>query len=168
MAGTWIAAGKTRSRTEPAHPSPTSTPKNKDLANSTPGLTLSSPNVVINQVTPICDLLPASFSQRPHPLSLLLKTKAKPNSKGLSKGCRSTFSPFFGAPIGFNFQPCFPSSSCPVGRGSQLAKAAALWLTAELLIFKDRHASTPQGCLILTLSFPTITRELVHQSRTCL
>src|SRR5437899_12628001 len=38
-------------------------------------------------------------------------------------------------------------------------------LVVELLVFKDRITSTPQGCLILARSLSTITREVVHQHR---
>src|SRR6185437_2614149 len=37
-----------------------------------------------------------------------------------------------------------------------------------MLFFQRSKLSTPRGCFMLALSIPTITRELVHQSRTCL
>ena len=41
----------------------------------------------------------------PPPMELCCKQRSKCNSKGLLKGCRRLFSPFFRAPIPLNFSP---------------------------------------------------------------
>src|SRR5579864_8566942 len=62
----------------------------------------------LNRRSPLCGPLPASFSHRPHPLDVLLITKAKPQ---FDRAVTERSKPFFHVFRGSNrrqFWPCFP------------------------------------------------------------
>src|SRR5579871_1871379 len=100
-----------------------------------------------------CVPLPASFSPDTPPPCAFVENKS---STSIRKACRKLVDPSFSRFSGLqsrSISALFSRSNCPVGRGSQ--RSLLVWLTADLLIFKDhsRMAAPSLGGKCVTLPF---------------
>ena len=105
------------------HPiSPHSHPRSP---HSTPGLRRLLPHLTPKSEDGLsrgCDLLPASFSQRPHPPITFVENKDQsPIRKAFQKAVEAFFLRFSGLQSD-SISALFSRSNCSVGRGSQILK----------------------------------------------